>query len=95
MSRPTPLIEALTLCRYPSKAEVARINDARLEAIKAREYLFDADDYPGTNSRGYPKTKEEATSLLDRHTIWPNEITLKEGAFVMLVTVSFFPVAHE
>lgn len=77
-------IEPVSL--YPSKAEVADINAKRLRELESPVQIFLSHDAPGTNSRGYPLTPEEATELLDRNTIWAQELKLKVGALVMLVT---------
>lgn len=40
------------------------------------------------NSKGWQLTPAEATVCLDRNTIWPQVLSIKIGAMVMLVTVS-------
>ena len=76
------------MSRYPSKVEVANINDARLAALDAPLLQYVASDAPGTNSKGYNLTQAQATEVLNRNTIWPQELSVKVGAMVMLVTVS-------
>jgi hypothetical protein len=76
--------------RYPSKVEVANINNARLQAINEPVHQYMAHDSPGVNSKGYTLSQQEATECLDRNTLWVKELHLKKGAMVMLVTVCFF-----
>jgi hypothetical protein len=84
MSRSDPV---KLIGRYPSKVEVANINNARLAAIAEPVKQFIAHDAPGVNSKGYNLTLAEATECLDRNTLWVKELHLKKGAMVMLVTV--------
>lgn len=74
--------------RYPSKAEVARINDARLDALTTPLQQYSSADSPGVDSKGYTLTPGQATEVLNRNTIWPQHLHVKKGAMVMLVTVS-------
>ena len=77
-------IEPVSL--YPSKAEVANINAERLAMLTSPVQIYLSHDAAGVNSRAWPLTAEEATNLLDRNTIWAQELKLKVGALVMLVT---------
>lgn len=77
-------IEPVSL--YPSKVEVAQINAKRLKELESPVQIYLSHDAPGVNSRGYHLTPEEAKDLLDRDTIWAQELKLKVGALVMLVT---------
>lgn len=74
--------------RYPSKVEVANINNARLAALDTPLQQFVSSDVPGVNSKGYQLDPAQATEVLNRNTIWPQELHVKKGAMVMLVTVS-------
>jgi hypothetical protein len=74
--------------RYPSKVEVANINDTRLAALDAPLQQYISSDVAGINSNGYKLTQNQATEVLNRNTIWPQELSVKVGAMVMLVTVS-------
>ena len=76
------------LDRYPSKIEVSTINQARLAALKTPIQVFICRDLPGYNSKGFPLDEVQAQESLDRNTIWPQELSVKVGAMVMLVTVS-------
>jgi hypothetical protein len=76
------------MIRYPSKVEVANINNARLQAIHEPLHQYTAHDAPGVNSKGYTLSQGEATECLDRNTLWVKDLSLKKGAMVMLVTVS-------
>ncbi|WVW86550.1 hypothetical protein I302_108600 [Kwoniella bestiolae CBS 10118] len=71
---------------YPQKAEVAAINSARLEALETPLQIFSSFDVPGTNSHGWALDSRQATECLNRNTIWPQDLELKVGALVMLVT---------
>nr|XP_019000033.1 uncharacterized protein I203_07567 [Kwoniella mangroviensis CBS 8507]OCF63494.1 hypothetical protein I203_07567 [Kwoniella mangroviensis CBS 8507] len=71
---------------YPQKAEVAAINSARLEALETPLQVFSSFDIPGVNSHGYPLEAKQATDCLNKNTIWPQDLELKVGALVMLVT---------
>ena len=76
------------LNRYPSKNEVSSINQARLAALKTPIQVFISRDLPGQNSKGFALDEGQAQDCLDRNTIWPQELSVKVGAMVMLVTVS-------
>ncbi|WWC65515.1 uncharacterized protein I303_108133 [Kwoniella dejecticola CBS 10117] len=71
---------------YPQKAEVAAINDKRLEALDSPSQEYVAYDVPGITSQGYALDSIRATDSLNRNTIWPQKLALKVGALVMLVT---------
>ncbi|WWC93163.1 uncharacterized protein L201_008131 [Kwoniella dendrophila CBS 6074] len=71
---------------YPHKAEVAAINAQRLRALDTPSNIFAAFDVPGITSRGYALDSSQATESLNKNTIWPEELELKAGALVMLVT---------
>ena len=83
------LIDRRLTARYPSKVEVANINNARLQAINEPVHQYTAYDSPGVNSKGYTLSQAEATECLDRNTLWVKELHLKKGAMVMCVTVCF------
>lgn len=68
--------------------EVANINSTRLAALDTPLQQYVSSDIPGTNSKGYNITEDQATEVLNRNTIWPQELSVKVGAMVMLVTVS-------
>ena len=74
--------------RYPSKLEVATINNNRLAALTTPMKVYQAHDLAGTNSKGFRLTPGQATECLDRNTIWVAELSVKVGAMVMLITVS-------
>nr|XP_019009026.1 uncharacterized protein I206_05666 [Kwoniella pini CBS 10737]OCF47807.1 hypothetical protein I206_05666 [Kwoniella pini CBS 10737] len=71
---------------YPQKAEVAAINADRLKALDSPSQVFMAFDVPGITSQGYALDTARATHSLNRNTIWPQELELKIGALVMLLT---------
>ncbi|OCF40183.1 hypothetical protein I317_06007 [Kwoniella heveanensis CBS 569] len=71
---------------YPLKSEVAAINEARLSALKTPLQEFRSWDVGGLNSSGIMLDQQQATDCLNRNTIWPEELPLKIGALVMLVT---------
>lgn len=80
---------AIAHVSYPSKVEVNNINTARLAALTTPLQQYISSDVAGTNSKGYRLTQGEATDVLNRNTIWVEELHVKTGAMVMLVTVSF------
>ncbi|WVF68806.1 hypothetical protein IAT40_003579 [Kwoniella sp. CBS 6097] len=71
---------------YPLKTEVAAINEARLAALKTPLQEFTAYDIAGLNSSGLMLDQQQATLSLNRNTLWPETLSLKVGALVMLVT---------
>ncbi|WRT69352.1 uncharacterized protein IL334_006336 [Kwoniella shivajii] len=71
---------------YPQKAEVTSINLARLEALDTSLKVFMSCDIPGVNSRGFALDDRQATESCNKNTIWAQELELKVGALVMLVT---------
>lgn len=78
---------SLRFGRYPSKIEVATINDRRLQALDSPLQAFLAWDEAGVDSKGFQVKKEDATQKLNVNTLWPAELSLKVGAMVMLITV--------
>ncbi|OXH20987.1 ATP-dependent DNA helicase PIF1 [Cryptococcus neoformans] len=71
---------------YPQKRDAESVNNARLDALPGAVTLYDCHDVPGFTAGGFPITKTEATVKLNKNTIWPQQLSLKEGAQVMLVT---------
>lgn len=74
--------------RYARKAQVERLNDERLQGLETPLQEFRSFDVAGVDSRGHLLTHAQATSLLDRNTLWLSLLRLKVGAQVMLITVS-------
>lgn len=72
---------------YPQKRDVEFVNSARLDALPGAITVYDCHDKPGFTAGGFPITKTEATAKLNKNTIWPQQLSLKEGAQIMLVTV--------
>lgn len=72
---------------YPQKRDAESVNNARLDALPGAVTLYDCHDVPGFTAGGFPITKTEAIVKLNKNTIWPQQLSLKEGAQVMLVTV--------
>lgn len=66
-----------------------KVNNDNLAALPGESHTFKAIDIAGKNSNGYDVTEEQATRTLNNSTRWPEEVTLKVGAQVMLVHVSF------
>ncbi|KIR52308.1 ATP-dependent DNA helicase PIF1 [Cryptococcus gattii Ru294] len=71
---------------YPQKRDVEFVNSARLGALPGAITVYDCHDQPGFTAGGFPITKTEATAKLNKNTIWPQQLSLKEGAQIMLVT---------
>lgn len=73
--------------RYAKKVQVERVNESRLRDLETPLREFASFDTAGLDSRGNRITVEQATSLLDRNTLWLSLLKLKVGAQVMLITV--------
>ena len=87
-SQPKPRVSSRPRPRHPTKKEVDRINRDELAKLPGQAYRYKAVDQPGVNSRGQELSTWDATESLNKNTIWPETISAKVGAFVMLVTVS-------
>ncbi|WVN90430.1 uncharacterized protein L203_105666 [Cryptococcus depauperatus CBS 7841] len=70
---------------YPQKQMVESINMKRLSDLSGEERMYTAYDAPGWTVAGSPISQEEATRKLNTNTIWPQHLSLKLGAQVMLV----------
>lgn len=73
---------------FNTNAKVRNHNNARLAELPGPLHTFEAQDIPGRDSQGRGLSPGEATELLDRRTTWPQELNLRVGAQVMLLTVS-------
>ncbi|GFZ43640.1 hypothetical protein JCM24511_01360 [Saitozyma sp. JCM 24511] len=78
-------IEATQL--FNTNAKVRNHNNARLAELPGPLHTFEAQDIPGRDSQGRGLSPGEATELLDRRTTWPQELNLRVGAQVMLLTI--------
>jgi hypothetical protein len=63
------------------------LNEENLSRLPARREVYDAEDVAGNKENGYALTLEDATKYLNQNTRWPETVSLKIGATVMLVLV--------
>lgn len=77
------------LHRFSTRNEVSRANSRRLEELKAPPRGYRALDTPGYDNAGRPVQAEAMKKLLER-LVAQKDITLKEGAQVMLIKVRIF-----
>jgi hypothetical protein len=73
---------------FNTNAKVRNHNNARLAELRGPLHTFEAQDLPGWDSQGRELSLGQATELLDRRITWPQELNLRVGAQVMLLTVS-------
>lgn len=89
----------LTLFSFPTRKEVDHANQYRLARLAGQVLTYEANDFPGIDSKGQPLTREAMDKLLERLVV-PKSVQLKIGAQVMLVKVCDIfhhqgPISHK
>lgn len=75
---------------FSRRRDVDRENIHNLDKLPGKPQIYMAEDRGGVNSKGFPVTVAEATNILNKFSRWPEELPVKIGAQVMLVTVCTF-----
>lgn len=73
---------------FSQNAEVDALNDENIARLPGVEHVFDSDDVAGNYENGYALSGEQASEYLNKNTRWPETVSMKVGASVMLVLVS-------
>lgn len=71
---------------FSRRTEVDRANHERLKQLAGEEATYQAQDYPGYDSKGHPTSHQRMVQLLDQTLAVP-VLTLRVGAQVMLIKV--------